>query len=220
MDPEVAKAVAQQLARPSGEGGVQMTTAMNTTNAFITARSLESLAVSAGERLVEVGPGNGKLSREAVRTLGADGRYLGFEYEEDIAALARATLGETGVPVDVRSGDFLSHPPEGPGADALLAVNVLYFFDDLPAFTARCRDWLRPGGRAVIGLRSLDAMADLPFIEHGQFHLRPLDALLRALHSSGFEGIEARYFDEGTTELGDLTVSVDSIVVRARRAGA
>jgi SAM-dependent methyltransferase len=220
MDPEVAKNVAQQLARPSGDGGVQITTAMNTTNAFITARSLEALDVSAGERMVEIGPGNGELSVDAVRTLGEGGSYLGFEYEEDIAALARAALGAVSDSSEVRAGDFMSHAPGEPGADALLAVNVLYFFADLDAFTARCRDWLRPGGRAVLGVRSVPAMAGLPFIEHGEFHLRPLDELLRSLSRAGFGAVEARYFDEGTTELGDLTVAVDSIVVRARRAGA
>jgi cyclopropane fatty-acyl-phospholipid synthase-like methyltransferase len=186
---------------------------MNETNAFITARALESLAIEPGEHLLEIGPGNGRLSADAVRSLGPDGRYLAFEYEDDIAEVARRALSETGVELDVRSGDFMGHPPSD-AADALLAVNVLYFFPDLGDFLARCRAWMKPGGRAVFGIRSMPAMANLPFIEHG-FHLRPLDELLRGLHAAGFESVEARYFDEGTTLLGDLTVEVDSVIVRA-----
>jgi hypothetical protein len=63
----------------------------------------------------------------------------------------------------------------------------------------------------------MPSMAGLPFVDRG-FHLRPLDDLLRALHRTGFTSIEARYFDEGTTTIGDLTVEVDSIVVRATRS--
>lgn len=215
MEEELARQTARRLARPSGEDGLKMTTAMNDTNAFMTARAWESLALRRGERILEVGPGNGRLSVDAVRSLGSDGRYLAFEYEEDIATVARDTLSETGADVEVRSGDFLSHAPSSE-VDALLAVNVVYFFADLAAFVARCHAWLCPGGRVVIGLRSLPAMARLPFVEHG-FHLRPLDELFRDLRASGFEGVEARFFDEGTRTLGELTVDVDSIIVRARK---
>ncbi len=214
MDKEVAQQIARQLARPSGDGGVKMTTAMNRTNAFMTARALEALEVAAGERLLEIGPGNGRLSVDAVRRLGPDGAYLGFEYEADIAALARSALIETGVPVDIRSGDFMGHEPEEHAVDALLAVNVLYFFADLGRFVERCCQWLRPGGRAAIAIRSTAALRAMPFVEYG-FHLRPLDDVMRALKCGGFESIEARFFDEGTTTLGDFTVEVDSIIVRA-----
>lgn len=216
MDEAAAQETAAQLARPTGEGGLKMTTAMNTTNAFITARALEALDVAPGERMIEIGPGNGRLSAETVASLGEAGSYLGFEYNEDIAATTRETFAGCDAPVEVRSGDFMSHTPEPGSFDALLAVNVVYFFEDLGALAQRCHEWLRPGGRAVIGLRSMPAMSGLPFIEHG-FRLRPLDELLRALHAASFDSIQASFFDEGTTSLGELTVAVDSIVVSATR---
>jgi arsenite methyltransferase len=217
MDEEAVRETARQLARPTGEGGLKITTAMNESNAFITARALEVLSLEVGEALVEIGPGNAGLSREAVAGLGGEGTYLGFEYNEDIAAVARETLVECETPVEVRSGDFMDHAPEAATFDALMAVNVVYFFEDLDAFVGRCCEWLRPGGRAAIGLRSLQAMTALPISKHG-FHLRSLDELLRALHRAGFNSVQARYFNEGTTNLGDLTISVDSIIVSATRA--
>jgi 2-polyprenyl-3-methyl-5-hydroxy-6-metoxy-1,4-benzoquinol methylase len=210
-----AREMASQLARPSGEGGLKMVIAMNTTNAFITARALEVLDAAPGERLLEVGPGNGGLSAATVASLGETGGYLGFEYNEDIAAVARESLAGCDVAVEVRSGDFMRHDPKQE-FDALLAVNVVYFFDDLDAFARRCHEWLRRDGRAVIGLRSMPAMAGLPFVGHG-FNIRPLDELLRALHAAKFGSVQARFFDEGTTSLGDLTIAVDSIIVSATR---
>jgi SAM-dependent methyltransferase len=215
MEEHTARQIAHQLARPTGEGGVVITTAMNATNAFITTRALDWLAPARGERLLEIGPGNGRLTLGAVQTLGPEGSYLGFEYAQDTAALVQGTLGKEAAHVQVLSGDFLSHPPASPG-DALLAVNVVYFFDDLTRFTACCFEWLRPGGRLVIGQRSVSALEKFPPAEYG-FHVRPLDRLLHSLHAAGFAAIEARYFGEGITTLGDLTLEVDSIVVRAER---
>lgn len=216
MDKEAARQIASQLARPTGEGGLKITTAMNTLNAFITSRALEALAPTRGEHVLEIGPGNGLLSRSTVMELGDGGRYLGFEYNEDIAAVARETFSDADASVEVRSGDFMAHAPEPERFDALFAVNVIYFFDDLAGFFARCREWLRPGGRLTVGVRSMEALRGLPFIEHG-FHLRSLDELLCTLYRAGFGPVQARYFDEGTTTLGDLEVLVDSIIVSATR---
>ncbi len=69
MDEASAREIASQLARPSGEGGLKMTTVMNTTNAFITARAFEVLEAAPGECLLEIGPGNGCDDLDAFATL-------------------------------------------------------------------------------------------------------------------------------------------------------
>jgi len=219
MDEDVAKSLASQLARPSGEGGVEITTMMNALNAFITARALEALGASAGESVLEVGPGNGQLSLPMLEALGEGGRYLGVEYEADIATIAAAALGEMACDVDVRSGDFMGHAPVAASVDGLMAVNVLYFIEDLAAFAARCAAWLRPAGRVVFGVRSQLAIAGLPFAEHG-FRIRSVDELFRALTAAGFENIEAKFFDEGTSELDGEVLVLDTIIVSAKRPPA
>jgi protein-L-isoaspartate O-methyltransferase len=216
MDETLKKQIASQLARPSGEGGVQITTSMNTTNAFISARALEALDAQPGEQIFEIGPGNGRLSFEMVKTLGPDGNYLAVEYEADIAAIAAETFADLPCPSEVRSGDIMGHAPESQSRDGILAVNVLYFIEDLPAFAEKMHAWLKPGGRIVLGFRSQPAMDALPFVEHG-FVSRSLDVVLRTLSRAGFESIRTAYFDEGKTTLGDLVVEVDSVVLSARR---
>ena len=217
MDQDAARNTAAQLARPSGEGGIAITTSMNTTNAYVTARALETLDLAAGESWLEIGPGNAGLSADAAIGLGAGGRYLGFEYNEDIAAIARDTLSGCDAAVEVRSGDFMSHAAEAAAFDALMGVNVVYFFDDIDALVTRCAEWLRPGGRLVFGIRSMRSLGALPISEHG-FNLRPVDDYFIALHGAGFESVGATFHDEGTTTLGDDVIAVDSIIISAIRS--
>lgn len=61
--------------------------------------------------------------------------------------------------------------------DGAITINTVYFLDGVaPALRefARVR---RPGGRVVIGVGDPDAMAKMPFTEHG-FHLRPIAELM------------------------------------------
>ena len=217
MDPEAARETAAQLARPSGEAGLRITESMNRINASLTDYALRSLDLAGGDALLEVGPGNGRLSLGAVSSLGGDGMYLAFEYNEDIASVARSTFADASADVEVLSGDFMGHVPGGRRFDALMANNVLYFFDDLDALLRRCREWLRPGGRVAFGVRSMVSLAGLPFVEHG-FHLRTLDEQLVALHRAGFGSIEAHFLPEEATDLEGAEVQVDSIVMLAIRS--
>ena len=214
MDQDAARRTAAQLARPSGDGGIAITTSMNTTNAFVTERALEALELRSGDAWLEIGPGNACLSADAVTSLGSTGRYLGFEYNEEIATIARDTLAGCDADVEVRSGDFVDHGFEVGAFDALMGVNVVYFFDDIDAMVARCASWLRPGGRLVFGIRSIRSLGALPISAHG-FNLRPVDDYFIALHAAGFEAVGATFHDEGTTTLGDDVIAVDSIVISA-----
>lgn len=215
MEKVIVQRIAEQLAHLSGEEGVQIAHSMNETNAFITARAAEVLALRPGEHLLEIGPGNGRLSLDLVRQLGPDGRYLGVEHEQGMAELASANLSGGGAQIEMRSGDFLTHKPAE--VDAVLAVNVVYFFEDIERFFRLCYEWLRPGGRLVLGVRSVPAMVRLPFVAHG-FQMRSVDEQFRALSSVGFEAIDARYYQDGTVAVfDDLRIELDSIVLRAIR---
>jgi predicted TPR repeat methyltransferase len=110
----------------------------------------------------------------------------------------------------------MGHAPEGVVVDGLMAVNVLYFMEDLVAFAARCGQWLRPAGRAIFGVRSQQAIAATPLAEHG-FHARSVDEVFRALAGAGFASIEAKFFDEGIVALDDYEIEVDTIIVSATR---
>lgn len=218
MDETQLRSVAAQLSRPSGENAETIAAAMNVANSAITARAIETLAPRAGETIAEIGPGNGALSLPIVEALDDDGRYLGIELSEDMARAAAVTLGAAeAARIDIHNGDCRSAPVDAASLDGLMAVNLLYFINDLPDLFGQIATWLKPGGRAVFGIRSPDSLNAMPFVQYG-FRVRPLAEIEAALRESGLGTIASAYNDEGTTMLGELEIPIDSIVIEARRS--
>jgi SAM-dependent methyltransferase len=216
MDETKLRGVAAQLARPSGDEAETIATAMNDVNAAITAKTIEALAPQAGETVAEIGPGNGALSIPIVKAVGAGGRYLGIELSEEMAQAAATTLrAASSTPIDIHNGDCRSAPVDAASLDALMAVNVLYFIDDLPDLFSQIANWLKPDGRALFGIRSPESLNAMPFTQFG-FRVRSQEEVAAALREAGLTNIASSYHDEGTTMLGELEIPVDSIVIEAR----
>lgn len=215
MNEDQLQEIAAQLACPDGDDGITIAEKMNDTNALLTERSIERLSPIIGERIVEVGPGNGVLSIPIIETIGTGGHYIGLERSEVMAQQAREQLGRHArTSVDIHSGDCMAAPIGMGSIDGLMAVNVLYFIDDLSAFFTRIHEWLKPGGRAVFGLRSAQSLEGMPFTRYG-FHIRSLKEVTECLKSCGFGDVDSKYFDDGMSKLGDLEIPVDSLIIRA-----
>ncbi|PSW16460.1 hypothetical protein C9J01_05530 [Photobacterium rosenbergii] len=218
MDKKQLRQVVNQLAYPHGDFGLDVAAKMNETNAFITARSIEALAPKNGEYIAELGPGNGALSIDLVRAIGSEGRYLGIELSDDMAISARKTLREVAsARVDIHSGDCRSVSLTKASLDGLIAVNVLYFIDDLDRLFNQIRPWLKPMGRCVFGIRPVRTLESLKFHDFGH-HIRSPEIIGNRLQKSGFADISVTYHDEGEGSLGDITFPNGSIIIRAQVA--
>lgn len=215
MDTTKLRKVAAQLAHPSGELGTEISNKMNDTNAFITERTIEALAPKGGEFIVELGPGNGALSCGLVKTLGPDGHYLGIEVSSDMAKVAKKILRDSGqAQIDIHAGDCHSALVREASIDGLIAVNVLYFIDDLDALLARIRPWFRHKGRCVFGIRPANTLANLRFHEFG-YNIRPPEEIESAMRAHGFGEVSFTHYDEGEGCLGDITFPNGSIIIKA-----
>ena len=215
MDKDQLRKVTEQLSHPSGDMGSDISEKMNDTNAFITARTIEALAPSTGDFIIELGPGNGALSIDLVNTIGPDGRYLGIEVSKDMAQLAEKNLREKGsAKIDVHPGDCHDVVVDEASVDGLMAVNVLYFIDDLDGLLARIRPWFKPKGRCVFGIRPARTLESLSFHEFGH-KIRPPEEIDEALQKHGFGEISITHYDEGEGSLGEITFPNGSIIIKA-----
>lgn len=218
MDKTQLRAVAVQLAHPSGEKGNEVADKMNDVNALISERAIEALAAQAGEFIIELGPGNGALSCGLVQTLGPDGRYLGIEVSRDMAPVAEKNLRDASeARIDVHAGDCHDASVREASIDGLFAVNVLYFVDDLDALLGRIRPWFRPGGRCVFGIRPAITLKSLRFHEFG-YHIRPPEEIENAMRAHGFREIASTHYDDGEGRLGEITFPNGSIIIKANAA--
>ena len=215
METKQLRKIVEQLANPSGELGTDIAAKMNDTNAFITARAVEALAPNAGEFIAEIGPGNGALSCDLVKAIGSEGRYLGIEISNDMAQVAEKTLRKAcTAQIDVHSGDCHDVLVGDASLDGLIAVNVLYFIDDLDGLLAQIRPWFKPNSRCVLGIRPARTLESLRFHELGH-HIRSPEEIEDSMQAHGFNEISITHYDEGEGSLGDITFPNGSVIIRA-----
>ena len=215
MEESQLEAIASQLSCPQGEAGIETGHKMNLLNAFITARTLEKLATSPGETIIEIGPGNGALSEEMLNTLGAEGNYYGIELSEDMANAAQQRLSKNECNVEIINCDCHHADIPAQSADGIMAVNLLYFIEDLEALFKQLKTWMKPGARVVFGVRSEKSLNSLPFV-HYKFNVRTADEIVDIMNSNGFNEVDYSYHDEGEVMLGDIPLLVDSVIIHGR----
>lgn len=215
MDENELREIAAQLACPSGNMGLNVAESMNKGNAFISARTTEMLNPRIGETIAEIGPGNGLLSTPVVEKIGKKGQYIGLELSSEMADIATQNLEKSNsAQILVHVGDAMDALIKKGTLDGLFAVNLLYFIEDMPGLFGKISNWLKPGGRAVFGVRSAKVLKEIPFTQFG-FRIRPLDEIIECLRASGFGSVETSHFYEGRETIAGLEILVDSQIIMA-----
>ena len=109
---------------------------------------LASASLSPGERVADVGCGNGALTLDAARRVGPNGRALGIDISTPMLDLARRRAKEAGVGnVEFIEADAQVQPFGGGSTDAIVSRFGVMFFDDPEAAFANFASALRPRGR-------------------------------------------------------------------------
>lgn len=153
---------------------------MGFANAKPNAIALAALGLRDGESLLELGCGPGHALQALLRAPHL-AQVIGLDWSETMLAQAarrnRPALEARRLAL-VR-GDFASLPFDDESADAILAVNVVYFMTAVA--TGEARRVLRPGGRLVLYATHGSAMRRWPFAgrhSHRLFDRKRLAALL------------------------------------------
>ena len=133
----------------------------------------DALAVSAGDRVLDIGSGPGLLAAELAREAGADGRVCGVDPSESMLGLARRRAVEPGAaPIDFQAGDALSLPVADASFDVAVSTQVLEYIEDVAAALAEAHRVLRPGGRLLVLDTDWDSIV---------WHTTDLDRMRRVL---------------------------------------
>src|SRR5262249_49827176 len=112
---------------------------------------LAAASLSPGERVADVGCGNGAMTIDAARRVGPNGRALGIDISIPMLDLARRRAKEAGVGnVEFVEADAQVHPFGGGSLDAILSRFGVMFFDDPQAAFANFASALRPRGRIAL----------------------------------------------------------------------
>jgi SAM-dependent methyltransferase len=111
---------------------------------------ITAAAFAPGERVLDIGCGNGLTSRDAARAVGPGGAVLGVDLSGPMLAVAEQLAKEEGLDnVRFERGDAQVHSFAPEGYDlAISRFGVMFFLDPVAAFT-NIASALRPGGRAA-----------------------------------------------------------------------
>ena len=109
-------------------------------------RTLDRFGVSAGQVVLEVGPGPGYYSLEAARRAGPGGRLLCLDLQREMLTVLRSRLAAAGAEAETAVADATRLPLRDGCIDAAYLVTVLGEVPDPEAALAELRRVLKPGG--------------------------------------------------------------------------
>lgn len=112
---------------------------------------MTAAAFAPGERVLDIGCGNGLTSRDAARAVGPSGRVHGVDLSGPMLARAEQLAKEEGLDnVRFEKGDAQVHSFEPGAYDLVISrFGVMFFLDPVAAFS-NIASALRPGGRLAI----------------------------------------------------------------------
>jgi ubiquinone/menaquinone biosynthesis C-methylase UbiE len=187
--------LAKHLGNPEGEIGKAVTANLNKTNAGAYSAVFQKLGVTAGDRIIEIGFGNG---REIPRILSlADGvTYFGLDISETMVADATAHNSEQirEGRVTLTCGSSSNIPADARAFTRALALNTIYFWEDPVSDLKELRRVLQPSGRLVLGAMA-PWSATGPFFQHGFRHYEKPE-LENFLKRAGFSNVSIDTINE------------------------
>jgi SAM-dependent methyltransferase len=111
---------------------------------------LQAAAIASGERVLDVGCGNGASTREAAR-MAEPGEAVGIDLSAAMLTNARVRSSAEGLTnVTFVHGDAQVHDFEPESFDVIISNAGAMFFDDKVAAFTNLRRALRPGGRIAL----------------------------------------------------------------------
>ncbi|WP_300525137.1 class I SAM-dependent methyltransferase [Alcanivorax sp.] len=204
--------LAKQLRCPSGDDGAQVAVNMNQHNQPIIAASYQALGPSAGDHIVEVGPGLAGHLPDLL-AMADNLYYTGLDLSQDMVAQAQQHHGHL-ERVHFVAGDLHDAPLPPNSADHVVAINVVYFWNPLlPALNAIGK-LLRPGGQLCLGLRDRNSMATLPVFRHGFLTYNGPD-LQQALKTAGFVDVRQQIIPEQSINVMGQVMHKTGLVITA-----
>ncbi|MGD0640280.1 MAG: methyltransferase domain-containing protein [Roseiarcus sp.] len=201
-----AEAFGRQLRCPTGRAGEFIGWLMGIANARPYEVAIDALDPRPGEWVLELGFGPGHGLKALAARLG-DGRVFGLDQSAPMVeqAVRRNRAAIAAGRMRLAQGPFSRSPwPDG-AFDAILLVNVVYFFDYRGRDIREVYRVLRDGGRIAVYATDRSTMEKWPFARPDTHRTFDRAELLHFLESAGFDKadieIEAHKLPFGVTGL-------------------
>lgn len=195
-----AQDLAKQLRKPEGETGLKVGDNMNTGNGVMNRMVFNFLNVRPGDKILEIGFGNGKLIPVLLNGV-PDVFYAGIDYSQDMVNEAlkfNHELVKNGQ-AEIQQGDFTAIPYPDNSFNKVCTINTIYFLDNPLSGLKEVFRVLQPAGEIFLGIRPKWSVSHLDFTQHG-FTFYSEDEAEELLKKAGFVHVHHSLKDEGETE--------------------
>ncbi|MCH8542391.1 MAG: class I SAM-dependent methyltransferase [Alcanivorax sp.] len=214
--------LAAQLRRPAGDDASAIGEKMNISNAAVNRQAIGMLGLSAPQRVLEIGPGNGAFIEEIVADTAGEAtgvHYTGLDWSAAMveeASRRNAALVRSGC-VQLLHGDAAALPFSAASFERVMAVNALYFWQPPLQYLAEIRRVMTPDGLLCLAFGDKAFMRHLPFTAHG-FSLYDSDDVGALLTQAGLHVVSVRRFHEHARGITGGELDKTFILMTARPA--
>lgn len=216
MDTEKLKILAQNLAHPQGEKGIEIGEMMNETNIGMTLESIQTLLIEDNEHILEIGHGNaghvGNILNEAINV-----KYTGIDISETMhhEAIKLNKDFENKAEFVLYEGTGL--PFEDKTFDKIFTVNTVYFWEKPTDFLNEIYRVLKDNGTFVLTFGQRDFMEKLPFTQFG-FTLYNTDEMEETVSKSYFKRMKiSERQEEVKSKTGEETITRNYTILTIKK---
>ncbi|WP_284464358.1 class I SAM-dependent methyltransferase [Chryseobacterium sp.] len=194
MEKEELKILAQNLANPQGEKGIEIGEMMNATNIGMTLESIRTLLIEDNQHILEIGHGNaGHL--KSLLNLAQDLKYTGVDISETMHNEAKKLNKEFQTKADFVLYEGKKLPFEDQTFDKIFTVNTVYFWENPVEFLNESYRVLKDNGTFVLTFGQRDFMEKLPFTAY-DFTLYNNDEMEELVSQSHFKRMKTSEKEE------------------------
>jgi len=216
MEEKDLKILAQNLANPQGEKGVEIGEMMNATNIGMTLESIKTLLIEDDEHILEIGHGNaGHL--KSILNKAKDLTYTGIDISETMSKEAQNLNTEFKDQADFILYEGRKLPFEDEVFDKIFTVNTVYFWDNPVEFLNEIYRVLKNTGTFVLTFAQRDFMEKLPFTKFN-FTLYNNDEMEELISESRFKRIKiSEKEEEIKSKTGDELIKRNYTVLTIKK---
>ncbi|KMQ67398.1 methyltransferase type 11 [Chryseobacterium sp. FH2] len=194
MDKENLKILAQNLANPQGEKGIEIGEMMNATNIGMTLESIKTLLIEDDEHILEIGHGNASHVK-SILNKAQHVKYTGIDISETMHNEAKRLNAEFKNQADFILYEGKKLPFEDKTFDKIFTVNTVYFWEQPIEYLNEIYRILKDNGTLVLTFGQRDFMEKLPFTQF-DFTLYNTDEMEETVSKSHFKRMKVSEKEE------------------------
>ncbi|WP_294247851.1 class I SAM-dependent methyltransferase [uncultured Chryseobacterium sp.] len=216
MDQEKLKILAQNLAHPEGEKGIEIGEMMNATNIGMTLESIKVLLIEDNEHILEIGHGNAGHVK-SILNRAQNIKYTGIDISATMHNEAKRLNEAFRDQADFVLYDGEKLPFEDKTFDKIVTVNTVYFWKQPVDYLNEIYRVLKKTGTFVLTFGQRDFMEKLPFTQF-DFTLYNTDEMEETVSGSYFSRMTVSEREEEVkSKTGEETITRNYTILTIKK---